>query len=114
MATWNKFLFTKFDFYFFNKKILFLFDLQLEDWGIVTMQLKEPATTWRINGWTEEWVKERNKKNDAVLKAMFVNKYNNTVFDLPDADNNTFYVRENGIAWVQGWDGGWPSLESVM
>ncbi len=30
-----------------------------------------------------------------------------TVFDLPDADNNNFYVGKNEIAWVQGRDGGW-------
>ncbi len=28
------------------------------------------------------------------------------MFDLPDADNNTFYVIENEIAWVQGRTGG--------
>ncbi len=28
----------------------------------------------RIKGWTEEWEKERHKKNDAVLKAMLVDK----------------------------------------
>ncbi len=70
--------------------------MQLEDWGIDTMQLKEPR---RIKGWTEEWEKVRHKKNDAVSKAMFVNKYKDTVFDLHDADNNTFYVGENVIAW---------------
>ncbi len=78
--------------------------MQLEDWGIDTMQLKEPR---RIKGWTEEWEKVRHKKNDAVSKAMFVNKYKNTVFDLPDAGNNTFYVGENEIASEQGWNGGW-------
>ncbi len=65
---------------------------------------------WRIKGWTKEWEKERHKKNDAVLKATFVKKYKHTVFDLPDADNNTFYVVENEIAWVQGSDGGWTIL----
>ncbi len=43
----------------------------------------------RIKCWTEEWEKERHKKNYAVSKAMFVNKYKDTVFDLPNADNNT-------------------------
>ncbi len=38
---------------------------------------------------------------------MFVNKYKDTVLDLPDANNNTFYVGENEIAWEQGRDGGW-------
>ena len=87
--------------------MIFRFDLQLEDWGIDTTQLKEPAITRRIKGWTEEWEKEKHKKNDAVSKAMFVNKYKDTVFDLPDADNNTFYVGENEIAQELGWDGGW-------
>ncbi len=27
--------------------------------------------------------------------------------DLPDADNNTFYVGMNKIAWVRGRDGSW-------
>ena len=81
--------------------------MQLENWGIDTTQLKEPAITRRIKGWTEEWEKERHKKNDAVSKAMFVNKYKDTVFDLPDADNNTFYVGENEIVWERGRDGGW-------
>ena len=90
-----------------NNLYFIRFDLQLEDWGIDTMQLKEPAITQRIKGWTEEWEKERHKKNDAVSKAMFVNKYKDTVFDLPDADNNTFYVGENEIVWERGRNGGW-------
>ncbi len=60
----------------------------------------------RIKHWTEEWEKERQKKNDAVLKAMFVNKYKDTMFDLPDADNNTSYDGKNEIAWVQVRDDG--------
>ncbi len=38
---------------------------------------------------------------------MFLNEYENTVFDLPDADNNTLYVSKTEIAWVQGRDEGW-------
>ncbi len=72
----------------------FRFDLQVKDWGIDTTQLKEPAISQRIKGWTEEWEKESHKKNDAVLKAMFINKYKDIVFDLPDADNTTFYVEK--------------------
>ncbi len=49
----------------------------------------------------------KHKKNDAVSKAMFVDKYNDTVFDIPDAYNNTFCIGKNEIAWVQGRDGGW-------
>ncbi len=38
---------------------------------------------------------------------MFVNKYKDTVFDIPDADIDTCYMDKNEIAWVQGRDGGW-------
>ncbi len=63
--------------------------------------------TQRIKGWTEEWEKERHKKNDAVSKAMFVNKYKDTVFDLLDNDTSTFYIGEKETTWVQRRDGGW-------
>ncbi len=29
------------------------------------------------------------------------------MFDLPDADNNSFYICKDEIDWVQGTDGGW-------
>ncbi len=61
-----------------------------------------------IKVWTEEWEKERHKKNGTFTKAMFVNKYKDT--DVPDADNNTVYVGENEIAWLQGRDGGWKNF----
>ncbi len=65
-----------------------------------TTQLKEPAITQRNKGWTEEWKKGIQKKNDAVSKAMFVNKYKDTVFDLPDADDNSFYIGKKEVGWV--------------
>ncbi len=71
------------------------------------MQLKEPVIIWRSKGWIVEWEKESHKKNDAVLEAMFVNKYQGTVFDLPDAGKNTLYVGENEKAREQGFYGGW-------
>ncbi len=73
--------------------------MELKDWGIDTMQLNELAITQRMKGWTEEWEKEWHKKYDAVSKDKFVSKYKDTVFDLPNADINTFYVGENEIAW---------------
>ncbi len=39
--------------------------------------------------------------------AIFVNKYVYTVFDLPCADYNIFYVGENEIECVWGRDRGW-------
>ncbi len=66
----------------------FRFDLELQNWEIDTTLLKEPLIMQRIKGWTEEWEKERHKKNDAISKTMFVNKYEDTMFDLLDAGNN--------------------------
>ncbi len=43
---------------------------------------------------------------------MFVNNYKDTVFGLPDADNNTFNVGEEDIAWVCGKDGAWTIFAS--
>lgn len=41
-----------------------------------------------------------------MSKATFVNKYKDTGFDLPNADNHAFYVGKNEIAWVGRRDGG--------
>ncbi len=50
---------------------MFRFDLQLEDWGIDTAQLKDPAITQRIKDWTEEWEKERHKRMTLYPKPFF-------------------------------------------
>ncbi len=47
------------------------------------------------------------KKNNAVSKDMFVNKYKVTAFDSPDDDNNNLMLAKNEIGWVRGRDGGW-------
>ncbi len=41
---------------------------------------KEPAITWRFIGWTEDWEKEEFKDSGAVARAMFINKYKDTIF----------------------------------
>ncbi len=46
-------------------------------------------------------------KNDDVSKVMFASKYEDAVFDIPDADNNTFYIGKSEIGWVQERDRGW-------
>ncbi len=38
---------------------------------------------------------------------MFVNKYKDTVFDLLDADNDTFQIDKNEMGLIQGRDVGW-------
>ncbi len=71
----KKYLFiSNFIILFINNLLFFRFGLQFKDWGTDTAQLKEPTIMQRVMGWTEEWEKERHKKNDVVSKAMFVKK----------------------------------------
>ena len=87
------------------------FDLQLEEWGVDVVFLKESAVTRNFVGWTEERGKEKHKKNDAVVRALFVNKYNNRSYRLPaqsdDDVDHTYFIREEDIVWCRGKDGGW-------
>ncbi len=61
--------------------------------------------------WTEEWEKEKHKKNDAVARVLFVNKYKDLTYRLPaqsDDDIDRLYcIREEDIVWGCGRDGGW-------
>lgn len=45
-------------------------------------------------------MEEGYAKNDALSKVKFVTKYNNDMFDLDDADDNTFYLSKEEIAWI--------------
>ena len=68
--------------------------------------LKEPAITRRFIGWTEDWEKEKFKDSGAVARAMFINKYKDTIFYLPDT-GETYHVDDGGIQFLRGQSGGW-------
>ena len=55
--------------------------------------------------------KEKHKKNDAVVRALFVNKYKDLIYCLPAQSENDidriYVIREEDIVWCQGKDGGW-------
>ncbi len=38
----------------------------------------------QLIGWTEDWEKEKYKDSGAVASKMFINKYKDTTFYLPD------------------------------
>ncbi len=63
--------------------------------------LKEPAITWQFIGWTEDWEKEKFKHSGAVTRAMFINKYKDTIFNLPD-NGETYHVDDGGIQFLRG------------
>ncbi len=57
--------------------------MQLEEWGLDTGVLKDTVITRNFIAWTEEWEKEKHKKNDVVVRALFVNKYKDMSNQLP-------------------------------
>ena len=79
-------LFPKQQFYCFS------FDLQLEDFGVDTEELKEPATKRIFGAWLEEWEKEIVKKNDCVAEARLLAKYKNLQFYLCRVANNNLKI----------------------
>ncbi len=80
--------------------------MQLEKWGVEVEILKEPLITQRFIGWTEDWEKEKYKDSGAVARAMFVNKYIDTTFYLPDTEE-TYHVDDDGIQFLRGCSRGW-------
>ncbi len=60
---------------------------------------------------TEEWEKEKHEKNDAVVRALFVNKYKEISYSLPSQNENDvdrmYFIWEDDIVWCWGRDGGW-------
>ncbi len=83
--------------------------MQLEEWGVDVDILRETSITRNFTGWTEDWEKEKHKKNDAVVRALFVNKYKDLIYCLPaQSENNIdqiYVIREEDIVWCQGKDG---------
>ncbi len=55
--------------------------------------------------------KEKHKKNDTVVRALFVKKYKDLSYQLPaksDDDIDCLYlIQEEDIVWCHGRDGGW-------
>ncbi len=78
--------------------------MQLEKWGVDVEILKEPAITRCFIGWVEDWEKEKYKDSGAVARAMFVNKYKDNTFYLPDTEE-TYHVDDDGIQFLRGRSG---------
>ncbi len=68
------------------------FDLQLEQFGVSTRELKQPVK--RIfRAWVEDWEEADRKVNDCVAEARILAKYKNLVFHDPDT-GGTFSIWE--------------------
>ena len=64
------------------------FDLQLEQFGVDTSILKEPAVQHIFCVWVEDWEVEARKNNDCVSETLLLQKYKGLVFRDPDSDND--------------------------
>ncbi len=70
--------------------IYFLFDLELDKWGVDADELKDPSLSCTSVGWTEDWEKDKWKTYGTML---FSNKYKDLHFVLPDT-GHMHYIQE--------------------
>ena len=83
------------------------FDLQLENFGVDTNALREPAPTECVfHAWVQDWEKEIRFKNDSVAEALLLQKYNGLVFCDPD-NNKTYSIFEENMDYCRGSRNGW-------
>lgn len=82
------------------------FDMQLEQFGVDTEALKEPAVDRVFRAWVEEWEVEARMKNDCVEEARFLSKYKGLVFNDPDT-GGTFSVTDKNMEFRRGRGNGW-------
>ncbi len=82
------------------------FDLRLEELGVDTIALQEPATERVFCAWVEGWEVELRNKNDSLAEAGLLQKYKGLVF--VDSDSkNTFSVCDKNIEYCRGAGNEW-------
>ena len=91
------------------------FDLQLENFGVDTTPLKEPATHRIFRAWLEDWEQEAIQKDCCVAEAKLLCKYKDLAFYDPDDKvvrtvhpKNLTYVKK--VRGQQGSKSGWVLL----
>ncbi len=82
------------------------FDLQLKKFGVNTGILKDPAVQCIFCAWVEDWEEDARKKNDCVLEALLLQKYEGLVFHDPDSGND-FCIWHQNMEYRQGRGNGW-------
>ena len=78
------------------------FDMQLENFGVDTSELKKKAVAREFLGWIEDWEKPLIKKNDVVAETKLLGKYKDLKFDDPDEDDVTFNIYGGNLQWLRG------------
>jgi hypothetical protein len=82
------------------------FDLQLEKWDVDSDALKEPQVLRIFKAWVEDWEEEIRMRNDAVVEAQLLQKYQSLVFLDPDTEK-TFHVYQGNMEYRRGRGNGW-------
>ena len=82
------------------------FDLQLEQYGVPTNELRGAATDRVFRAWVEDWEMEIRFKNDPVAEARLLQKYKGLVFTDPD-NNQTYSIFEENMEYRRGSRNGW-------
>ena len=82
------------------------FALQLEKWDVDSDASKEPQVLRIFNAWVEDWEGEIKMRNDAVVEAQLLQKYQSLVFFDPD-DQKTFHVYQGNMEYRRGKGNGW-------
>jgi hypothetical protein len=77
------------------------FNLQLEQFGVNTNALIEPATERIFCSWLEDWEIDIRTKNDPVAEARPLHKYKGLVFLNPDS-KETFSIYEENMEFCRG------------
>jgi hypothetical protein len=72
------------------------FNLQHKNFDVNMGKLKESAVQRIFRAWVKDWEEDARRKNDCVLEALLLQKYNSLVFHDPDFGND-FCI------WHQTW-----------
>ena len=89
------------------------FDLGLEKFGVAVEELKEPAKRRIFRAWLEDWEKDNLTKQDAVVEALFMEKYKNLEFiDFDDAKKTVYKIWDRNLEYhkknrKRGIEAGW-------
>jgi hypothetical protein len=78
----------------------------LEKWDVDSDALKGPQVLHIFQAWVEDWEEEIRMRNDAVVEAQLLQKYQSLVFLDPDTEK-TCHVYQGNMEYRRGRGNGW-------
>ena len=77
------------------------FDIQLEAFGVDTLELKKPAAIRKFKSWIEDWEEEARLNPGEVNMIRLCEKYKNLKFLDPDT-GKMFQISEDQMKFFKG------------